>query len=391
MENLKIIQISTASPSLFLNSGKGDIRRIMSDDWFAQVGKQIKKFNPKLEIECWVQEKKYKKEEKFEDSGIKFRAFPSIISIRPGMELSFKMIGALKEEIKNNKNKKLIIHIHEYHSWQTYLILLFLKRQKNIRIITQHHGGKSPFKNLKRYKRLILFLPLIMLMQIFENLLFKKIDLFYAFGNEEENYLKKITNSKIKFQTMGIDDEYFKKIDKKKARKILGLEQNKKYLLYLGRIKTTKGIGDLLEAIKGQEIELLLIGEGPDFNRFKQYAENNNLKNVSFLGAIYNDEKLTYLSACDYLVLPSYTEGAPVVIMEALAKNMPVIATRVGGVANMIKQNESGILINPKNPKEIREAINTIINWKEKDLRKYAEKYKWKEIVYETVKDYKEV
>ncbi|MDD5193377.1 MAG: glycosyltransferase family 4 protein [Candidatus Nanoarchaeia archaeon] len=391
MNKLKVISISSVSASLFLNSGRGDIKKITQENWHGIVAKEMKNKYPSLEIECWSPEKKYKNEEIFEDSEIKFRIFPSNFVVRPGMELCFPMIKALNKEIKEaeRKNIKLIIHIHEYHSWQMYLILLLLKKTKNTKVIVQHHGGRHPFGNLLKYKRLLLFLPVIMLMQFFENLLFKKINVFYALGDKEIEYLKrKAPESKIRFQTMGIDEKYFKIINKNYARKTLGLELNKKYLLYIGRIKTTKGIKELLDGMKGIDAELLLIGDGPDRNKFEHYSTKEDIKNIKFLGSIYDDKKLDYLSACDCLILPSHTEGAPVVLMEAVAKNLPVIATDVGGVKNMIENGREGIVIKPKSKEDIKNSINEILGWKKKNIQKYAEKYKWKQIVKETLRDY---
>jgi glycosyltransferase involved in cell wall biosynthesis len=390
----KIIQLSSTSASFFLNSGKGSIDKILKDDWFAQVAKQIKKFYPKTEVECWAPEKSCKKEVITEDSKIKFRIFPSTLSIRPGMELSFSMVKALMEEIKKaeKENKKLILHIHEYHSWQAYLVLYFIKKNKNIKIVAQHHGGRSPFKNLNKYKRLLIFFPVIALMQFFENLLFKEVDIFYALSDKELTYLKNKTNGKIKFQTMGIPEELFGQKNKQRIKKELGLEENKKYILYVGRIKTTKGIKELLDAIKKLPgTELILIGRGDDAKNYEEYARQKGIKNANFLGAIYGDKRLGYYDACDCLILPSYTEGAPVVLMEAIAKNLPVIATNVGGVAKMIESGREGIIIKPKSSEEITKAIREILNWKKKNIKKYAKKYKWENIIKETIEDYKTI
>ena len=210
---IKVIFVSSVSASLFLNSGRGDINKLTKENWHSLTAIEIKKRNPCLEIECWSPEIKYKKEKKFKELGIKYCIFPSDLVIRPGMEVCLRMVHKLNSEIKKSQenNQKLIIHLHEYHSWQIYLILLLLKRKKNVKIIAQHHGGRNPFANLRKYKRLALFLPLISLMQFFEHLLFKKVDVFYALGDLEINYLKKIApNSEIRFQSVGIEEEYFK-------------------------------------------------------------------------------------------------------------------------------------------------------------------------------------
>jgi glycosyltransferase involved in cell wall biosynthesis len=81
-----------------------------------------------------------------------------------------------------------------------------------------------------------------------------------------------------------------------------------------------------MSAFSYQKVELLIIGEGVDFKKYKRYVNENNIKNVKFLGPKYGEEKKLFLSACDCLILPSHTEGAPVVLMEAIAKRpMPAL------------------------------------------------------------------
>lgn len=387
MKKIKIIQINSVSSSLIVENFEEDIKK----GWYAQIAYQLKKFNGKLDVECWTLEKQYSKKKDFLFNNIKFRIFPTNLSLRHSMEVSIDLIKDLKKEIKlaEKDNYNLILHFHEYHMWQMYTSLFLFKKSKNVKIFAQHHGGRSPFQNLMRYNRLFLVFPLILLMQLCEKYLFKKIDTFYALSLDEINYLKKYApNSKIKFQTMGIEDIYFEKLDKYIARKKLSLDLTKKYILYLGRIKTTKGIKELFDAMHFINAELLLIGEGVDSEKYKNYVIEQNLYNIKFLDAIYGDKKLLYLSACDCLILPSYTEGAPVVIMEAIARNLPVVVTNVGGVSIMIKDNREGLFIKPYSTDEIIIAINKVLKWKKKDIRKYAEKYRWKKIIKSTLDDY---
>jgi teichuronic acid biosynthesis glycosyltransferase TuaC len=198
-------------------------------------------------------------------------------------------------------------------------------------------------------------------------------------------------NSKIKFQTMGIDDEYFKKVDKKIARKKLKLPLNKKILLFIGRINDVKGIGILLEAmnkLKDEDILLKIIGFGPQEDKFKKYAKKNNLKNVELLGGVYGKTKMLYLSASDLFVLPSSKEGAPVTVMEALARNLPVVVTDVGGTTLMIEENKNGFMIK-RDSDSVVEGIKKALRLKNKNIKEYAKRYKWEKIIEETVEDYK--
>ena len=112
----------------------------------------------------------------------------------------------------------------------------------------------------------------------------------------------------------------------------------------------------------------------------EKYVKENNLKNVEFLGGVFGERKILYLSSADALVLPSSKEGAPVTIMEAIAKNLPVICTDVGGVQLMIENGREGIILKKRNSVEISKS--------KKNISKYANKYNWKEIIKKTLKDY---
>ncbi len=391
MKKIKVIMIAHCSHSYFLGEGEKDLKKLFLNDWYVKTAKQLNKFYSEIEVECWAPEKLNNEIEEIVLEEVKFKFFPVNFSPIYALDLSMPMLKELKKEIKKSEAEdyKLIIHIHEIHNLHGLLIATLFKKQK---IIVQHHGGSWPLKHLKQTKRYKLFFPLFILAQIWENSVLHNVSCFYALSEDEMNYLKRVApNSKIKFQTMGIDDEYFKKVDKKTARKKLGLPLNKKILIYIGRINDIKGIGFLLEAmnkLKKEDILLKIIGFGPQEDKFKKYVQENDLKNVEFLGGVFGEKKLLYLSAVDVFVLPSSKEGAPVTVMEALARNLPVVITNVGGTGLMVKNKREGIIISPKKTEEIVEGIKEVLKWKEKDIRKYAEIYKWKKIIKGTVKDY---
>jgi glycosyltransferase involved in cell wall biosynthesis len=389
MKKIKVIHIST---SIHPGTNSSNYIEKITNDWYGWEATRIKALNKNLDMECWTFEDIFKENKEIVHKNIKFRIFPCNLNIRHSMGLSGAMISALKFEEKKAKenNTKLILHIHEYHCWQSLLILLF--KSKSTSVIAQHHGARTPLKNMMKYKRLFLAFPYVLLMEIFEKLLLGRANIFYALSDEEISYLKKVaSNSKIVFRTMGIDDDYFKLISKLQARRKLKLELNRDYLLYLGRIKATKGIKELLDALKditNKKITLFLIGEGVDLKKFKDYSEANSITNVVFLGPKYSDEKKLFLSASDCLVLPSHTEGAPVVLMEAIARNLPVIATNVGGIPKMIKNRREGLIIKPHSKEEIKKAVMNILSWKSKNIQNYAKKYSWQQIIKDTVADY---
>ena len=118
--------------------------------------------------------------------------------------------------------------------------------------------------------------------------------------------------------------------------------------------------------------------------------KKNKINNVEFLGGIFGEKKLLYLSAVDAFILPSAKEGAPVTVMEAMARGTPSVVTNVGGTPLMIKNGKNGIILPSRNLKELVKGIKNILEWKGRNISKYAEIYGWERIIENTVKDYQE-
>jgi glycosyltransferase involved in cell wall biosynthesis len=372
--------------------GQKSLKQMILDDWYSLTARQIKRFYPEIDVECWTPEKVYKKEKHFESYGIKYRQFPTTFSPKYGLDFSIQMLKEMKKEIckARKKNYKLIFHLHEYHNLHGLTIATFFKKAN---IIGQHHGGSWPLKHIKENKRYRFFFPLFLLAQIWENKVLKNIKYFYALSEDEINYLKKVApNSKIRFQTMGIEDYYYERMKKEVARKMLKWPLDKKILLFLGRLIPVKGITYLIDAMENlKDIELKVIGWGDQEKEYKKYTKLKKLKNVEFLGSFFHKEKLPYLSAADVFILPSSKEGASVSVMEAMARNLPIITTDIGGMPLMVKTGEEGMVIRQKNSKDIVKAVREILKWKKKDVKKSAEKYRWKKIIDDTVKDYESI
>jgi len=137
-----------------------------------------------------------------------------------------------------------------------------------------------------------------------------------------------------------------------------------------------KGLVYLLKAIKRGKIKnaaIVLIGSGenPDKEKIKKLIEKYQLKNVYLIEWL--DNAARYLKAFDIFVLPSLKEGLPYTILEALAAGIPVIATDVGGIPEIINNNIDGFLIKPKNSRQLAEKVLYLINNPE-IARKAAEK-----------------
>lgn len=133
--------------------------------------------------------------------------------------------------------------------------------------------------------------------------------------------------------------------------------------LFLGKICDSKGIFDLLEVINKNKEQWygkfrLYVGGDGEINKLLNYISNNGLINlIHFKGWVDGDKKNYLLNTCDIYVLPSYHEGLPISILEAMSYGMPIISSNVGGIPEIIDQ-KNGIIIEPGNKEALEKAIN---------------------------------
>lgn len=134
--------------------------------------------------------------------------------------------------------------------------------------------------------------------------------------------------------------------------------------LFLGALIQRKGVIDLLNAVKqmkNQKISnfrLLIAGSGTEEEHLREYVKINELQSyVEFFGWITKEQKPDLLKRADVLVLPSYNEGLPIAILEAMSYGLPIISTNVGSIAEAVKENKNGFLIEPGNIDSLAHAM----------------------------------
>ena len=136
-------------------------------------------------------------------------------------------------------------------------------------------------------------------------------------------------------------------------------EKNRFTLCYVGRLTKNKNPLSLLEAIRGIDLKLVLVGGGGLLHELEEQARSQESK-VFFKGFVPNEKLPQILNTCDLFVLPSYYEGQPKSLLEAMACGLPVIATNVPGNRELIRHGIDGYLCGTS-PDEIRSAILTLI------------------------------
>lgn len=156
----------------------------------------------------------------------------------------------------------------------------------------------------------------------------------------------------------GVDPSRYTKADKPQSRN----------LLFVGRLAGVKGVPVLFDALalvakRYPDTHLTLIGDGPEREKLELLATKLGIKqSVTFAGYQSQSEVATHLAQTDVFVLPSFAEGVPVVLMEAMAAQVPVVTTRIAGIPELVRDGESGYLVAPGDTEELRDGINKLLD-----------------------------
>jgi|Deesub1362A_J573_1020465.scaffolds.fasta_scaffold00057_167 glycosyltransferase involved in cell wall biosynthesis len=167
-------------------------------------------------------------------------------------------------------------------------------------------------------------------------------------------------------------------------------------ILYVGRLVKSKGVRYLIEALKRipNHPETLIIGDGPERKSLERMSKGHNVK---FVGRVLPEYMPKYYKQGKLLVLPSLVESMPNVILEAMSYGLPVISTRVGGIPEIIKHEETGFIVDPRDVDNLARYIEILL--KDEKLREIMrknclreiKKYSWEAFIEKVEKAYREV
>lgn len=228
---------------------------------------------------------------------------------------------------------------------------------------------------------------IVMLMQISLNVqhrLFKtsylrKINLFLLnyFLKYGDLYLANSVNSKSELQHLGCDSNKIELVgcgfdfqrlkEKPKFNKIPSSENIQ--IIYVGNIQTRKGVYQLVKAVsKLTDLNFLLNIVGSYaidpgyYNRIKSFVMNNNLEQkISFLGRVSDDSLKKIYEDSDIFILPSLHETFGIVLLEAMSFGLPIVATDVGAIPELVSDDENGVLVRPDDPYSLANAMRQLM------------------------------
>jgi len=156
--------------------------------------------------------------------------------------------------------------------------------------------------------------------------------------------------------------------DVRSLRERLHLDEKERIILSIGRLSKEKAQADLISSFNllcesNPEIKarLVIVGDGPELERLRSAAQaSKHGERIIFTGQVSDVQP--FYSIADVFVLPSHSEGSPNVLLEAMAANAPVVATAVGGVPEIVQNNESALLVPASDPAALAAAITRVLS-----------------------------
>ena len=345
----------------------------------------------------WQGQKDY---EKIND-GISVYRVPYIFDFTKKIRFPVPNFIKLTNRIKvtfDQWNPDLIVYSHA--EYLTSLPIFYLKNKMKaptiVAIDTLH--GVSWF-----YGSIIVDVGAYLHSMLIVKPIFKIANGIHLIGNELCKYASKlgIDMNKTSIITRGVDTELFKPRDgKNRLKEKMGIKPEDAIVLYVGRLDRGKGVDCLLHAAKEMipryaNLKFVIVGDGSLKHEYEQFAKSFSY-NIIFTG--YREDVSALMNISDIFVLPSLSEGAANVVMEASASGLPVIATKVGEVPRIVLDSKTGILIKLNDVNSLVNALKKLVDnpllavkMGEMGRIKIEEEYDWGGICRKIEKFYIEV
>jgi teichuronic acid biosynthesis glycosyltransferase TuaC len=349
-------------------------------------------------FEPFVVTNRIETDKKYVVDGINVECYESLnTGFRLGIPYVIPTVTSLDVFLKAAKSSK-IIHAHGHPYLTSLLAAKLAKIYDKPFVLTQHNTFieyDNVFEKVERLNDLSVGKETL-----------RQADRIIAVSNATKDYVLSLgaKPSKIKVLHNGVDINRFKPMPKAKEqmRKKLAIPKDAIVAVTVRRLVYKNGIDTLIECAniaikKNLKIVFLAVGKGPDMNsvqaRIRQLGIEQNFKLAGFV----SDEDLPlYYNAADLFVLPSKSgEGLPLVALEAMACGLPVVATDVGGISEILK-SDYGKLVPANNPESLAKAILEFaeIDFSSRKLELRAlieQKYSWESNVERLIEIYEEL
>jgi glycosyltransferase involved in cell wall biosynthesis len=287
-----------------------------------------------------------------------------------------------------------LVHAHGHVYMSSYLAGMLAKKYKKPFIVTQHNTWID-------YRSWLNIMENLNDLTIGKSVL-KRADRILTVSKETMRLGADKTKTSVMYN--GVDTNCFRSAKKGESREKLGLPKNRTIIFSVRRLVYKNGLDTLIEsaaivARNNPDILFVVAGKGPSKQLIEDHIKELGIEENTKLTGFVPDELLpVYYNAADYFVLPSASgEGLPLVLFEAMACGLPVIATAVGGTPEIIEHMKNGVLVPPMNPEAMAEALLKLLAKEElgrgigeEAKRSIKNRFTWEENVRRLAKIYSE-
>lgn len=297
-----------------------------------------------------------------------------VVSSKESVENSSFSDNTLLIDVCHKSSSKMLTRIINYISTQININQKLISVSKKVDLFVFFLGGENlipSILSLKILRKRILILIggtpkgmdfdktdfLLAYLTKLTDIAFESADKLIVYSKKivQAGQISKYSNKIIIAHEHFVDFKHFTPLkNNNKKSKIVG---------YVGRFNPEKGVLNFIQAIpkviaQDSSISFSIVGTGPLESRIKQLINNQNFNNkVRLIGWIPHQKLPYYLNEIDLLVLPSFTEGLPNILLEAMACGTPILATNVGAISSVISEGETGFLLESNNPENIANRI----------------------------------
>lgn len=297
-----------------------------------------------------------------------------------GAKASYGFLHPLIDQIKfekgiSTKNVDLI-HVNPSLDPKSFLrdsMFIYLAKRKRLPVLVFFHGWRVHFESLFE-SRLWYFFKQIYL----------KADAFIVLSSAfKEKLIKWGASVPIYIETTAVDEKLFSDFSIEHKVNMLR-NSSKTRILFLARIEREKGIFETLDALnilikRGHAVSLSIAGDGSAMREVTKILSTYQLysKNVTLLGYVRGEKKKEVFNSHHIYCFPSYGEGMPISVLEAMAFGMPVVTRPVGGIKDFFENGKMGYVTEKKDPEMIANLIEQLLLDKEKmiDMGLYNHEY----------------
>lgn len=254
-----------------------------------------------------------------------------------------------------------LVHINTSLNTRAYwrdLAYLFVAKLLRARVVYQVHGGALPGEFFRGRRALTAFLRWTLTLP----------DLVVVLASSElEAYGSFVPGQDVVALPNGIDCRPYAHIPT-----LLTRPGDPLRLIYIGRLAREKGLYEALQAMRlaldlGVDARLTVAGAGPEGARLRRYAAALGIaQRATFVGPVSGSDKVNLLAGADVMLLPSYAEGLPYALLEAMAAGVPVLATPVGAIPDVVSHGTHGYLVPVRDGKSLAAALACLSGDREK-------------------------